>query len=101
MTQFAKLFDVMFDEANTSIDLAESIYIFCLTWSIGGHLDEKGRHEFDEFLKKLANKMLPKQSLYDSNFDLQVGRWNPWEDQIDEFKPTPGMTYNKMFVPTV
>jgi dynein heavy chain len=101
VVQFVKLFDVMFDEGTTSIDLAESIYIFCLTWSIGAHLDEKGRHEFDEFLKKLANKMLPKQSLYDSSFDLAVGRWSPWEDQIEEFKPPPGIEFNKIFVSTV
>merc|ERR1719253_1084607 len=81
--------------------MVESIYIFCLTWSIGSVLDEKGRLEFDEFLKKLANKMLPKQSLYDSSFDLQVGRWNPWEDLIPEFKSPPGMEYVKIFVQTV
>jgi dynein heavy chain len=101
VVQLTKLFDVMFDEGTTAIDMAESIYIFCLTWSIGSVLDEKGRAEFDEFLKKLANKMLPKQSLYDSSFDLQIGRWNPWEDQIEEFKPPPGIAYSKIFVPTV
>lgn len=41
VVQFTRLFDSIFDET-TPIDLVENIYIFCLTWSLGGHLDEKG-----------------------------------------------------------
>jgi len=101
VVQFSRLFDSMFDEGNTPIDLVENIYVFCLTWSLGSVLDERGRQEFDDFIKKLASKVLPKQSLFDSSFDLEVGRWNPWEDQIEEFNPPPGLEFNKIFVPTI
>jgi len=100
VVQFTRLFDSIFDEGS-AIDLVESVYIFCLTWSLGSVVDEKGRHEFDEFLKKLANKMLPKGPLYDSSFDMQVGRWAPWEDQVEEFKPPPGIEFTRIFVPTI
>jgi dynein heavy chain len=99
--QLTKLFDSMFDEATTSLDFVESTFIFCLTWSIGSVIDERGRPEFDEFLKKLANKMLPKQSLYDCIFDLESGRWGPWDDKVDDFDPPPGIEFNKILVPTV
>eukprot|EP00929_Paragymnodinium_shiwhaense_P077084 TRINITY_DN3967_c0_g3_i3.p1 TRINITY_DN3967_c0_g3~~TRINITY_DN3967_c0_g3_i3.p1 ORF type:complete len:4541 (+),score=1544.66 TRINITY_DN3967_c0_g3_i3:127-13749(+) len=100
--QLTKLFDSMFDEQTTAIDLCENIYIFSLTWSLGSVLDDRGRAEFDEFIKKLANKVLPtKQSLYDSYFDIEIGRWTPWEEHIAEFAPPPGIDFNKIFVPTM
>ncbi|CAK8985449.1 unnamed protein product [Durusdinium trenchii] len=101
VVQFTRLFDSIFDEGTTPIDLVENIYIFCLTWSLGGHLDEKGRTEFDEFIKKLAQKVLPKQSLFDSYFDLEQGRWTSWEDLMEPFAPPPGLDFNKIFVPTI
>eukprot|EP00930_Biecheleria_cincta_P003159 TRINITY_DN104093_c0_g1_i1.p1 TRINITY_DN104093_c0_g1~~TRINITY_DN104093_c0_g1_i1.p1 ORF type:complete len:2548 (+),score=550.26 TRINITY_DN104093_c0_g1_i1:162-7646(+) len=101
VVQFQKLFDSLFDEQVTAIDMVENIYIFCLTWSLGGHLDEKGRVEFDETVKKLAQKVLPKQSLFDTFFDIEAGRWSPWEDRILPFAPLPGIDFNKIFVPTI
>lgn len=101
VVQFTRLFDSIFDEGTTPIDLVENIYIFCLTWSLGGHLDERGRTEFDEFIKKLAQKVLPKQSLFDSYFDLEQGRWTSWEDLMEPFAPPPGLDFNKIFVPTI
>ncbi|CAJ1332260.1 unnamed protein product [Effrenium voratum] len=101
VVQFTRLFDSIFDEGTTPIDLVENIYIFCLTWSLGAHLDERGRIEFDDFIKKLAQKVLPKQSLFDSNFDLEQGRWTTWEDLMEAFAPPPGLDFNKIFVPTI
>eukprot|EP00434_Breviolum_minutum_P025657 symbB.v1.2.022672.t1/scaffold1992.1/size93445/3 len=95
VVQFTRLFDSIFDEGTTPIDLVENIYIFCLTWSLGG------RVEFDEFIKKLAQKVLPKQSLFDSYFDLEQGRWTSWEDLMESFAPPPGLDFNKIFVPTI
>ena len=101
VVQFTRLFDSIFDEGTTPIDLVENIYIFCLTWSLGGHLDEKGRVEFNDFINKLAQKVLPKQSLFDSYFDLEQGRWTSWEDLMEAFAPPPGIDFNKIFVPTI
>eukprot|EP00928_Gymnodinium_smaydae_P090380 TRINITY_DN7418_c2_g3_i1.p1 TRINITY_DN7418_c2_g3~~TRINITY_DN7418_c2_g3_i1.p1 ORF type:complete len:3325 (+),score=999.70 TRINITY_DN7418_c2_g3_i1:390-9977(+) len=101
VVQFSRLFDSLFDENSMPIELCENVYIFCLTWSLGAHLDEKGRPLFDETLKKLANKSLPKGSLYDSMFDIELGRWVPWEEKIEDFAPPPGIDFNKIFVPTM
>jgi len=101
VVQFSRLFDSMFDENSTGIDLVENIYVFCLTWSLGSVLQDRGRQEFDQFLKNIANKSLPKQALFESHFDMEVGRWAPWEGQIQEFNPPPGLDFNKIFVPTM
>jgi dynein heavy chain len=101
VVQLTRLFDSIFDENSTGIDLCENIFIFCLVWSMGSVLDEKGRVAFDQFLKNLAAKSLPKQSLFESTFDIEVGRWEAWESQVSEFKPPPGIDFNKIFVPTI
>jgi dynein heavy chain len=51
-------------------------------------------------LKKLANKNL-RHPLYDVQFDFSMGRFNLWEDSVEDFKPPPGIAFNKIFVATV
>eukprot|EP00927_Polykrikos_kofoidii_P034569 TRINITY_DN29308_c0_g1_i1.p1 TRINITY_DN29308_c0_g1~~TRINITY_DN29308_c0_g1_i1.p1 ORF type:complete len:3708 (-),score=892.28 TRINITY_DN29308_c0_g1_i1:94-10965(-) len=101
VVQFASLFDSLFDEGNTLVEHCENIYIFSLVWSLGAVLDEKGRPEFDEFLKKTANRGLPKPPIFDCYFDMEMSAWLPWDKLMEEFKPAPGIDFNKIFVPTM
>jgi dynein heavy chain len=75
--------------------VVESVFVFCLVWSVGGCLDSESRARFDAFLKQLsqrpmmdqANKVgLPKpDSLFDYQFVLS-GRlpcqWVPWSSHV-------------------
>jgi dynein heavy chain len=99
--QLSRLFDSIYDENTMNVDMVENIFIFCLMWSLGSVMDEPGRIRFDEFVRKTAAKMLPKGTLYDYIFDVEVSRWVTWDEKVPEFQSEPGAQFNKLFVPTV
>ena len=37
-----------------SVKEITNMFIFCLVWSVGGCLDQEGRHRFDEFVRKIV-----------------------------------------------
>ena len=85
------------------MDLVENVYIFCVIWSLGAVMDDKGREKFDEFVKKTANKIgLPtKIPLYDAFFDIEQGRWVPWDDKVEAYDPPANIPFTQVFVPTM
>jgi dynein heavy chain len=104
VVQLCALFDSLVpDQQNVPMDLVENVYIFCVIWSLGSVLSEKGRDTFDEFVKKTANKIgLPtKTSLYDSFFDIEQGRWISWDDKVPTYDPPANIPFTDVFVPTV
>ena len=52
--QFQQRFDSLADEQTVQMDIMETVVIQCLTWSLSSALDEKGRLEFDEGVKKTS-----------------------------------------------
>ena len=91
-------------------DVLESVYIFCLTWSIGGALTSESRARFDTHLKALSHRPtvqaaskshLPEDSLYDFQFNLAVSppRWTRWEAAAYQ-APVP-FEFSKVLVPTL
>lgn len=66
-------------------DYLESVFVFALVWSFGATLAGEDWPRFDSFLRKIANKALPRESLYDCNFNLASGKWVTWESQVSEY----------------
>ena len=42
----------------------ERMFLYCITWSLGGRLDDIGRQEFDTALRLLAKEMPAKVKLH-------------------------------------
>jgi len=67
-------------ELPTDTDALESVFIFCVVWSVGGALRAASRERFDAFVKKICGRAtvqgagkghVPIASLYDHYFDLR------------------------------
>jgi dynein heavy chain len=92
-------------------DVIESIFIFCLIWSVGGALVKESREKFDTFVKRLSNRslmassagkaQLPSDLIYDAFFDRASLRWIRWADTVRPYVPPVPFEFSKVLVPTV
>ena len=91
-------------------DVIESVYIFCLTWCIGGALTSESRLRFDAHVKTLSKRPcvaaaskshLPEDSLYDFQFNVDASppRWTKWEPAA--YQPSVPFEFSKILVPTL
>lgn len=80
--------------------LMEKAFVFCLTWSIGGCLNEHSRHRFNEFLKDQASGRTPGGSLYDYQFDPEHDMWVKWSELVTPYQPPAPFAFSKILVPT-
>jgi dynein heavy chain, axonemal len=72
----------------------ERIFLFCLTWSLGGLLEVKQRALFDAELRSFASGMPPKEEDSDTIFEYLVSEdgqcaWKHWKHRV------PVWTYPK------
>jgi len=90
-------------------DVIESMYIWCLIWSIGGALLEDSRVRFDKHVKQLSNRPcvataskshLPEEPIYDHYFSLeQPPCWRRWEPT--KYEPPVPFEFSQILVPTI
>ncbi|KAG9396016.1 Dynein heavy chain and region D6 of dynein motor [Carpediemonas membranifera] len=100
----------------TDAHVVEALFIFACVWSIGAHLLDEGRVEFDAMIKELsglsmqpgADSQVPAGSLpsglptlYEYRFDLEQRRWVPWQAFIQPFTPPTDGKFSSILVPTV
>ncbi|XP_048589777.1 dynein axonemal heavy chain 3-like isoform X2 [Nematostella vectensis] len=97
----------------------QSLFLFSLCWSIGGHLDRDSREKFSDFIKVLVagtnkqhprpnNLKLPKSYqfpgkglIYDFFFDKSTfGTWHPWEKNVPETEITANTKPNEVMIAT-
>uniref|UniRef100_K3W9Z0 AAA+ ATPase domain-containing protein n=1 Tax=Globisporangium ultimum (strain ATCC 200006 / CBS 805.95 / DAOM BR144) TaxID=431595 RepID=K3W9Z0_GLOUD len=84
----------------------ESIFIFCVIWSIGATGNDAGRVRFDAYLRQEltgnnVKKMIPPTGLaYDYSFDIAKETWVPWLDTISKFSVDPSASFSEIVVPT-
>lgn len=100
----------------------ESIFMFAVIWSVGATTDSDGRKIFDETMRdwckggndfpvptskkgelgrKLACTFNEKGTIYDSVFDLQSGKWQPWENIMQPYQIADNATFQEMVIPTL
>lgn len=103
VTQFCTLFDSILPEENPpqEVDQIENLFIFCIVWSIGGALQIQERPKFDEFIRKIAGRILPNTSLFDNYFDPKSMNLFPWENVVETYAPPSDKKFSSILVPTV
>jgi dynein heavy chain len=94
----------------------ESVFIFCLTWSLGGQLVDASQEQFDSCLKKLAELPIienpnasagPGQipaghgTLFEYYFDTEEKKWVPWSAMVDEYVAPADGKFSSIVVPTI
>ena len=76
-------------EEHASKSDTEALFVFALTWAMGGNLGIADREKLDSFLRTLlttsAGDELPVESLFDHYYDVNDSRWRPWLSQTAFF----------------
>lgn len=92
-------------------EVIESVFVFCVTWSIGAGLKGSSREKFDQHLKLVAGRPcvaapgkahLPEESLYEYSFPTDTDgpmRWVKWE--APDYVPPSPFQFSKILVPTM
>ena len=85
----------------------ESIFTFCLVWSVGACLTtNEDREKFAKFLKDLpSGTATPPSKPYDSMYDSSTGRFIEWDSEnlnntIIPENDGKNQTYNEIIIPT-
>jgi dynein heavy chain len=78
----------------------EGVFIFALTWSLGGVLHGNSRPMFDSFLRELATGSTPSDSVYDSFYDLVEKRWKLWQTRVHDYVQPVPFNFSQIIVPT-
>jgi dynein heavy chain len=100
----------------------EGIMAFAMIWSIGATTNSEGRAKFDELMRdwcrggndfpipgskkgetgrKLLNAFNENGSVYDAVFDIEGGRWVPWQNIMEPFTIADNASFQEMVVPTL
>ena len=88
------------EQADQTANLSK-LFVFALSWSIGGLLDTAERIKFDEYLRSHdKNKTLPKGTQKDETvFDFRVasdtGAWERWQALGQGTRHTHGLRHQR------
>jgi dynein heavy chain len=88
------------EQAPQDFSALERLFIFALTWSCGGCLIEEDRPVFDQFLRQVAQTMLP-QNLYDNVYDIKTQKLDFWDKRVPEYNPPTDGRFSSILVPTM
>lgn len=87
------------EEEGVDFDLLEGLYLFALTWSLGGAVQGHHRARFNAALKETAGLPLP-ANMYEHYFDEEARRWVHWSDRVPEYQPPVPFAFSQVLVPT-
>ena len=100
----------------TDASVMESLFIYCIVWSVGAALVQNSlqpdRERFDKFVKLLSGlatnesenvpaTSLPAASLYEYWFNIDEHVWVPWKSLVSDYVAPPDGKFAKIVVPTV
>lgn len=96
------------DMFTTCVDM---IFVYAVTWSIGGNLDSEGRTQFSLILKETINKIntdkgwtvpVPEgdAGYYDITIDTTNNEFIPWSQIQKVFEFNSKFGYDEIVVPT-
>jgi dynein heavy chain len=77
----------------------QKLFLFCLTWSLGGALVQADREKFNAFLISLSGGVLVKD-LYANAYDMKNLSLEPWEKKVEEYQVPADKKFSSILVPT-
>ena len=89
----------------------EQTFIFCLSWALGGYLEDDERVKLEEFMRTKTKLNMPdlvsQNRIEDSLFEFQLHprsmKWTPWTDLLGSYVPpevTP-QNYGNLLIPNI
>lgn len=81
--------------------VAEKVFVFALTWSVGASLDEISRKKFSSCLADVDAIFPPANTVFDYFVDISKNDVVGWDSKVPSWRPLKSMTFHDMIVPTV
>ena len=81
--------------------VAEKLFVFALTWTIGGALDEGSRKKLSACIADIDSIAPVANTVYDFYVDVAKNDFNEWASKVPNWRPLKNMTFHDMIVPTV
>ena len=117
-------------DVEIGVEILEGVFMFALTWGVGGSIDGHGRTKFDNFLRKLLAKAVDTSSerkdfdlgagleikypefdlktlfpeedtIYDFEFNLEHFKWVSWMGENDHQAISPKAQFHEIIVKTI
>lgn len=91
---------------NLAGPLIEKLFIFCISWGVGGRLDLNDRMKLTGFFRNLTDlvpTLVEGETIFDYFLDDKTADWQPWSTQVKvwEYPPTFGETsFHELILPT-
>lgn len=76
---------------------------FAIIWSVGANLHDDSRQAFNVMIKMQLKKLidhLPESDVYELGINGELHDFQPWKDQVPEFKYDPEASFFDILVPT-
>lgn len=94
-------------EENVNVaELVKGIFVFSITWGIGGSINGPSRSKFDAQFRELVaptdlkSAMPGSGKVYDWKFDTSACNWISWMDTCPTFELSPNTPFAEIIVPT-
>jgi dynein heavy chain len=81
--------------------VAEKIFLFALTWTLGGAINETDRKNLSNCLLEIDPFVPSMHTVYDYYVDPLKDEFIGWDTKVPSFRYTKNMTFHEMIVPTV
>ena len=78
----------------------QKLYLFCLTWSVGGALVQEDRDKFNAFLLQTAGGVMV-NNFYDNAYDIKNLSLDLWEKKVEEYQMPVDRKFSSILVPTL
>lgn len=81
----------------------ERIFVFALTWSLGGILEKADRERWDSYMRKINSSILPATghgTLYEYCLDEGV-EWSTWKTPTWDYPQQEVLDFSNLLVPTM
>ncbi|RHY37518.1 hypothetical protein DYB25_000117 [Aphanomyces astaci] len=84
----------------------EKLFLYCITWSVGGLLEPEDRVKFDEWLRKMDDNGLmpvcdPGYLCYEYYVDASTYEWKLWRPPKWEYPKGEKLDFSNLLVPTM
>lgn len=85
----------------------EKLFLYCLSWSVGGLLEAEDRIKFDQFIRgydkaKLMPKCKPGETIYEYFFSADTCDWQVWKPPVWKYPANQEkLDFSNLLVPTM
>lgn len=98
-------FETSFNKATLGSDffhVAEKLFVFAITWCLGGAVDENSRKKLSVYLSDIDATMVPVgNTIYDFFVEVAKNDFSPWDQKVPIWRSQKHFSFHDIIIPTV